>query len=163
RFYGVDTKEAYIIGKAVFGNADGLISALSKYIENHENDFQEAIKGRFSLVGKYRDTVVRIKCLQCGAIFPETPLSIIQGWGCPECSKVLTSDDIVLQILQKAADKGWTSDFKHFRNWSEVYSFTNKEGVTIKRPLKDFVSMISGETSRKIQKNKRMKHTKNSE
>lgn len=157
RFYGVDTKEAYIIGKAVFGNADGLISALSKYIENHENDFQEAIKGRYSLVGKYRDTVVRIKCLQCGAIFPETPLSIIQGWGCPECSKVLTSDDIVLQILQKAADKGWTSDFKHFRNWSEVYSFTNKEGLTIRRKLKNFVSMISGEINRPSQRKNKVK------
>lgn len=149
RFNGISTQEAFSLIKALFGGSPGFISALGTYHENRKEEFLASIKGRFELVGEYRDTIVRVRCLKCGTVFPETPISLIQGWGCPKCSESLSEDEIALQILQRAADKGWTSDFRHFSNWSTPYKFTDKDGKTVKMKLFNFVAMISGESQKK--------------
>ena len=76
--------------------------------------FALIISKDFSLVGNYRNCLIKVKCNKCGAVFNTTPLSMKAGIGCPNCTKFNTQDELFMMMFNNVSQGRYEllSDFK---------------------------------------------------
>ena len=68
----------------------------------------------FTLIGNYRNCLIKVKCNKCGSIFNTTPLSIKAGIGCPNCTKFDTQAELFMSMFNNVSKGRYEllSDFK---------------------------------------------------
>lgn len=68
----------------------------------------------FTLIGNYRNCLIKVKCNKCGSIFNTTPLSLKAGIGCPNCTKFDTQDELFMSMFNNVSKDRYEllSDFK---------------------------------------------------
>ena len=48
---------------------------------------------------------VKVKCKECGTIFETLPNSLLNGHGCPKCSKYKTGEKYIKKFIEKHGNK----------------------------------------------------------
>lgn len=126
----VNPNEAMGLIAGLFESPEDLFENL--HVRSYREEFEKAIHGRFELIGPYRESLITIRCLECGKTFPTTPLAIISELGCPECNKKLSNQEIMFRMFEKASAGRWylDSEFKSLNDMISVISRETEEEIS---------------------------------
>lgn len=120
----VNPQDAMTLIAGIFESPEDLFENL--HIRSCREEFETASHDRFELIGPYRESLITVRCLECGKVFPTTPLAIASELGCPECNRKLSNPEIMLRMFEKASAGQWYLD-SEFKSMQDMISIINRK------------------------------------
>ena len=106
-FYHILKRSATIIALfCLFETVEAYISYIhSDFKQDEEELLKYCTENGFKLISPFRKDIIQVYHPKCESVFFTSPSLLLDGWGCPECSRLLTDAELFTRIF-KTETKG---------------------------------------------------------